>query len=194
MDTSLHIALCDSDPGDRKQMERLLSRESDKRLPVTGGFYTDTFGGVEAILRSPMLYDVYFLDSTDPLCDSYQIAKAIRDKGILSPIVYCISSIDYRQSGPMLPNCVFMNKPIKVAIQRGCSSYGWLHSSGHGFSGFALERSVQLPGFSDNKPHDHSEHHVYRQAWADVGFDARQYKTQCKVKVFCQSKKENGEL
>ncbi|MBR6237611.1 MAG: hypothetical protein IKQ83_01000 [Lachnospiraceae bacterium] len=115
MDTSLHIALCDSDPGDRKQMERLLSRESDKRLPVTGGFYTDTFGGVEAILRSPMLYDVYFLDSTDPLCDSYQIAKAIRDKGILSPIVYCISSIDYRQSGPMLPNCVFMNKPIKVA-------------------------------------------------------------------------------
>ncbi len=115
MDTSLHIALCDSDPGDRKQMERLLSRESDKRVNTTGVFYIDTFGGVEAILNSPIHYDAYFLDSTDPLCDSYGIAKAIRDKGILSPIVYCISSIDYRQSGPMLSNCVFMNKPIKVA-------------------------------------------------------------------------------
>ncbi len=115
MDTSLHIALCDSDPGDRRQMERLLGRESDKRIGTTGGFYIDTFGGVEAIVNSPILYDAYFLDSTDPVCDSYGIAKAVRDKGILSPIVYCISTIDYRQSGDMLPNCVFMNKPIKVA-------------------------------------------------------------------------------
>lgn len=115
MDTSLHIALCDSDPGDRKQMERLLGRESDKRVNTTGGFYVDTFGGVEAIVASPVLYDVYFLDSTDPLCDSYGIAKAIRDKGILSPIVYCISTIDYRQSGPELPGSYYMDKPIKVA-------------------------------------------------------------------------------
>ncbi len=115
MDTSLHIALCDSDPGDRKQMERLLGRESDRRIATTGGFYIDTFGGVEAIVNSPLHYDAYFLDSTDPVCDSYGIAKAIRDKGILSPIVYCISTIDYRQSGPMLSNSVFLNKPIKVA-------------------------------------------------------------------------------
>ncbi|MCR4755904.1 MAG: hypothetical protein K5868_10325 [Lachnospiraceae bacterium] len=115
MDTSLHIALCDSDPGDRKQMERLLSRESDKRVNTTGGFYVDTFGGVEAIINSPVLYDVYFLDSTDPVCNSYGIAEAIRKKGILSPIVYCISSIDYRQSGPEFPGSIYMDKPIKVA-------------------------------------------------------------------------------
>ena len=115
MDTSLHIALCDSDPGDRKQMERLLSRESDKRVNTTGGFYVDTFGGVEAIINSPVLYDVYFLDSTDPVCNSYGIAEAIRKKGILSPIVYCISSIDYRQSGSEFPGSIYMDKPIKVA-------------------------------------------------------------------------------
>lgn len=115
MNTSLHIALCDSDPGDRKQMERLLSRESDRRVNTTGVFYIDTFGGVDSIVNAALVYDVYFLDSTDPLCDSYGIAKAIRDKGILSPIVFCISTIDYRQSGEMLPNTVFMNKPIKVA-------------------------------------------------------------------------------
>lgn len=115
MDTSLHIALCDSDPGDRKQMERLLSRESDKRVNTTGGFYVDTFGGVEAIINSPVLYDVYFLDSTDPVCNSYGIAEAIRKKGILSPIVYCISTIDYRQSGPEFSGSIYMDKPIKTA-------------------------------------------------------------------------------
>ena len=96
-------------------MERLLSRESDKRVNTTGGFYVDTFGGVDAIVKSPILYDAYFLDSTDPVCDSYGIAKAVRDKGILSPVVYCISTIDYRQSGPELPGSIYMDKPIKVA-------------------------------------------------------------------------------
>ena len=115
MNTSLRIALCDSDPGDRKQMERLLERESDRRVNTTGVFYIDTFGGVEAIVNAAMVYDVYFLDSTDPICDSYGIAEAIRNKGILSPIVFCISTIDYRQSGKQLPNTYFMDKPIKVA-------------------------------------------------------------------------------
>jgi len=114
MDTSLHIALCDSDPGDRKQMERLLSRESDKRINTTGVFYTDTFGGVTALVGASLVYDVYFLDFLDPLCDSYEIAKAIRAKGILSPIVFCISKINYRLSGELIPNSVFLNKPIKV--------------------------------------------------------------------------------
>ena len=115
MDTSLHIALCDSDPGDRKQMERLLGRESDKRLHTTGGFYVDTFGSAGSLIAAPMVYDVYFLDAIDEVCDSYEIAKALREKGILSPIVYCISKIDYHNSGELLPNSVFMNKPIKVA-------------------------------------------------------------------------------
>lgn len=114
MNTSLRIALCDSDPGDRKQMERLLERESDRRVNTTGVFYVDTFGGVEAIVNAAMLYDVYFLDSTDPICDAYGIAEAIRNKGILSPIVFCISTIDYRKSGKPLPNTYFMDKPIKV--------------------------------------------------------------------------------
>jgi len=95
-------------------MERLLSRESDRRVNSTGVFYVDTFGGVDAIVNAALVYDVYFLDSTDPLCDSYGIAKAIRDKGILSPIVFMISSIDYRKSGEMLSNTVFLNKPVRT--------------------------------------------------------------------------------
>lgn len=114
MDTTLHVALCDSDPGDRRQMERLLNRESDKRINTTGVFYIDTFGSAEAIINTPMLYDAYFLDVTDKVCNSYDIASALREKGILAPIIYCISEIDYRQSGELLSNSVFLNKPIKA--------------------------------------------------------------------------------
>ena len=111
----MYIALADSSVGDRKQMERLLERESDKRVNTTGVFYIETFGSSEALLKSPTVYDAYFLDVTDKGNTSYEIAKAIREKGILSPVVFCISTIDYHNSGELLPNSVFINKPIKVA-------------------------------------------------------------------------------
>ncbi len=78
----MYIALADSSVGDRKQMERLLERESDKRVNTTGVFYIETFGSSDALL---------------------------------SPVVFCISTIDYHNSGELLPNSVFINKPIKVA-------------------------------------------------------------------------------
>lgn len=111
----MYIAIADSSVGDRKQMERLLERESDKRISTTGVFYIETFGSSEALLNSPSVYDAYFLDVTDKGNNSYDIATKIRNKGILSPIVYCISSIDYHNCGEMLANSVFINKPIKVA-------------------------------------------------------------------------------
>lgn len=111
----MYIALADSSVGDRKQMERLLERESDKRKSTTGVIYVETFGSSVALLNSPTVYDAYFLDVTDKGDNSYDIACAIRKKGILSPIVYCISSIDYHNCGEMLPNSVFINKPVKVA-------------------------------------------------------------------------------
>lgn len=111
----MYVALADSSVGDRKQMERLLSRESDKRISTTGVIYIETFGSSQALLNSPTVYDAYFLDVTDKDNNSYDIAKAIRAKGILSPIVYCISTIDYHNCGEMLTNSVFINKPVKVA-------------------------------------------------------------------------------
>ena len=111
----MYIALADSSVGDRKQMERLLERESDKRVNTTGVFYIETFGSQEALLNSPTVYDAYFLDVTDKGNNSYDIAKKIREKGIQSPIVFCISTVDYHNCGELLPNSVFINKPIKVA-------------------------------------------------------------------------------
>jgi len=111
----MYIALADSSPGDRKQMERLLERESDRRAGSTGIIYTETFGNREALLNSPSVYDVYFLDVTDEGNNAYDIAVKIREKGITTPIVFCISSIDYRKCGDALPNSRYINKPILTA-------------------------------------------------------------------------------
>lgn len=110
----MHIALCDSNMADRKQMERLLMRESDKRMHESGVFYIDTFGSPQALLHNPLVYDAYFLDVTDPVFTAYEIACHLCENGIVSPIIYCISTIDYHNSGTLLPNSVFLDKPILV--------------------------------------------------------------------------------
>lgn len=111
----MYVALADSNPGDRKQMERLLERESDKRASTSGVIYTETFGNREALFNSPSVYDVYFFDVTDEGNNAYDIAIELRRKGIMSPIVFCISSIDYRKCGEELPHSKYINKPILTA-------------------------------------------------------------------------------
>jgi len=114
MQKTLAIALCDTNFADRKQMERLLERESDKRLDSCV-FYMDTYGNKEALLSNPRTYDAYFLDMPDTNYSAYDLAKDIRSKDIVSPIVFCSSTMDYRAFGNKLSNCFFMNKPILVA-------------------------------------------------------------------------------
>lgn len=109
----MHIALADSNPGDRKQMERLLSRESDKRVNTTGVFYIETFGSSGALLATPTMYNAYFLDITDEGNNAYDIAVKLRQKGIVAPIIFCVSAVDYR-SFDKLDNTLFIDKPIKV--------------------------------------------------------------------------------
>lgn len=114
MQKTLHIALCDTNFADRKQMERLLTRESDKRLNSCV-FYMETFGSKDALLDNPRVYDAYFLDMPDESYSAYDLAKDIQAKGILSPIIFCNSTIDYHECGELLPNSVFLNKPIVVS-------------------------------------------------------------------------------
>jgi len=110
----MHIAICDSNIADRKQMERLLERESDKRKQDTGVLYIDSFGSKDALLECPLVYDCYYLDFPSPPFSAYDMARTLRDKGIVSPIVFCISTMDYRECGELLPNTIFIDKPILV--------------------------------------------------------------------------------
>ena len=66
----MHIAVCDDNIADRKQLERLLKRESDKRKNDSGLIYTDSFGDSEVLSRTPMQYDLFFVDLTEDNSDA----------------------------------------------------------------------------------------------------------------------------
>lgn len=92
----MHIAVCDDNIADRKQMERLLERASDRRIHTTGVLYIDSYGNVDAVMRSPMLYDAFFIDMTSGPVNGFQLARRLIDAGVTAPIVLCISTINYR--------------------------------------------------------------------------------------------------
>ena len=94
--TFMHIAVCDDNIADRKQMERLLERASDRRIHTTGVFYIDSFGNVEAVMHAPMLYNAFFIDMTSGPVNGFQLAEKLIDAGVTAPIVLCISTINYR--------------------------------------------------------------------------------------------------
>lgn len=114
MAKSLSIALFDTNFGERKQMERLLDRESDRR-GETCSIYTTTFGNKDTLLNTQRIYDAYFLDIPDDSYSAYDLAKDLRLKDIASPIIFLCSSMNYRECGRELSNIFFMDKPILVA-------------------------------------------------------------------------------
>lgn len=94
----MHIAVCDDNIGDRKQLERLLERESAKHAPTSGVFYIDSYGSIDAVLQSPMLYNVFFIDMVSGDTDGAALARLLLKAGVTAPIVLCVSSIDYRKA------------------------------------------------------------------------------------------------
>lgn len=111
----MHIAICDDNVADRKQLERLLKRESDKRISTTGIIYADSFGNAPALLANPMQYDAFYIDMclTEGVT-GMDVVNALTAKGVNAPIVMCCSNINYRElSFPA--NVIFLDKPIKTA-------------------------------------------------------------------------------
>ena len=49
----MHIAVMDDNIADRKQLERLLDRESDRRIQTTGNLYIDSFVALESLFIAP---------------------------------------------------------------------------------------------------------------------------------------------
>ena len=106
----MHIAVCDDNVADRKQLERLLKRESDKRAASTGIIYTDSFGNSTSLLSNPMQYDAFYIDMclTEGITGT-EVANALIAQGVNAPIVMCCSKINYRaQSYP--ENVIFKSE------------------------------------------------------------------------------------
>ncbi|MED9904013.1 MAG: hypothetical protein UFG06_07500 [Lachnospiraceae bacterium] len=113
----MHIAICDDNVADRKQLERLLKRESDKRAASTGVLYIDSYGHPESLLKNSMQYDVFFVDicRTDGLTGT-DVINSLTAQGNSSPVILCSSLIPYRTQEELLPERVlFLDKPIKAA-------------------------------------------------------------------------------
>lgn len=110
----MHIAICDDNIADRKQLERLLQRESDAHTSDSGGFYIDSFGNSDSLLSTPMTYDIYFIDMTSGEKNGLELTWELRKSGISSPVVLCSSSI-YYPSFRNLPDAVYhLDKPLKI--------------------------------------------------------------------------------
>lgn len=124
----MHIAICDDNIADRKQTERLLGRESDRRAKTDSVLYLDSFGKKESVLVSPMIYDMFFIDMVlDAPSTASDIVKALIETGVTSPIVMLCSSIDYRKDAYLssLEQVSFLDKPIKVTELTDVISMGF---------------------------------------------------------------------
>ncbi|MEG1847589.1 MAG: LytTR family DNA-binding domain-containing protein [Lachnospiraceae bacterium] len=109
----MHIAICDDNVADRKQLERLLKRESDIRIHTTGNLYVDSYGNCQALMDSLIDYDVFFLDITqDDTINGYDAAALLRDAEVTAPIVLCSSTTNYQLISCFLPSIFYLEKPI----------------------------------------------------------------------------------
>ena len=115
----MHIAICDDNIADRKQLERLLKRESDKRKATTGLLYADSFGDCRILSTNHMQYDLFFLDMTEAAPDGLAFALQLVEDGVTAPIVLCSSKINYKEKASALPKTpdsfLYLDKPIITA-------------------------------------------------------------------------------
>ena len=112
---TIYIAICDNNIADRKQTERLLEREKDKRLHDNCDvLYIDSFGSEEALMATPIKYDIFFIDVTDPSANGMDVAKRLRLKGIIAPIVLCQSTVSYTSYVNAPEEIIYIEKPISA--------------------------------------------------------------------------------
>jgi len=113
----MHIAICDDNGADRKQLERLLKRESDKRAMDGDVFYIDSYGNAPALLSNPLQYDAIYIDMCKtPDLSVIDLVHNLQQKGVHVPIILCCSNINYREMNfSFYENILFLDKAIKVA-------------------------------------------------------------------------------
>lgn len=107
----MHIAVMNDDIADRKQLERLLDRESDRRIKTTGNLYIDSFGAVDSLMKTPFLYEMFFINIKGPLQENLKIANDLRALGIRVPICIIKKDFEEEEEGE---NILYINYPILV--------------------------------------------------------------------------------
>lgn len=93
----MYVAICDDNATDRKYLERLLSREADKRANTPNALEVDSFGDTAHFLVNPLKYNIIFMD----MCFERGTVEAIIDALVAveysAPLILYSSRIDYTQ-------------------------------------------------------------------------------------------------
>ncbi|WP_408070629.1 hypothetical protein [Butyrivibrio sp. JL13D10] len=120
----MHIAVFDDNIADRKQMERLLRRQSDRyQKEGKEHFYIDLYGNIEALMRFPQLYDIIFVDMAEPESeDSHfrngmDVAELLFEAGGIKNVVMCSGKHDYKvlaKEAGLDDKLLFIEKAIRV--------------------------------------------------------------------------------
>jgi DNA-binding LytR/AlgR family response regulator len=105
----LHVAICDDNVADRKHIERLLSRESDKRAGTPNILYIDSYGDKDKFLVNPLMYNIIFMDMCSRSGLVEEIIAKLEEMEYNAPLVLYSSKIDYTQI-PNLPSYVIHEK------------------------------------------------------------------------------------
>ena len=114
----MHIAVCDDNIADRKQMQRLLERASDaNKKNDLEGYFIDLYGNIPSLMQTPQMYDCIFIDMTnipESGMNGIEVARKLRDINITGRIILCSSSIAYEELATSEEKelFIFMNKPI----------------------------------------------------------------------------------
>ncbi|MCR5211888.1 MAG: LytTR family transcriptional regulator DNA-binding domain-containing protein [Lachnospiraceae bacterium] len=109
---SLFIAIVDDDPADRKQSERLLSRERDVRVKNKEVIYFDTYGSKEALIPYCSKYDLFLIDISHSTQDGMMVAVDLKHRGAKGRMVLASSSIDYKAKYGDHEDFIFIEKPL----------------------------------------------------------------------------------
>jgi DNA-binding LytR/AlgR family response regulator len=105
----LHVAICDDNIADRKHIERLLSRESDKRAGTPNILYIDSYGDKDKFLVNPLMYNIVFMDMCSRSGIVEEIIASLEEMEYNAPLVLYSSKIDYTKI-PNLPAYVVHEK------------------------------------------------------------------------------------
>lgn len=112
---TIYLAICDNNVAARKHLERLLEREKDTRLRENYDvLYIDSFGSEEALMQTPIKYDMFFIDITEGERNGMDVAKSLRQKGISAPIVLCKSTVTYTSFVNAPKELIFIEKPLNA--------------------------------------------------------------------------------
>ncbi|MBO6111754.1 MAG: hypothetical protein J6P45_01735 [Lachnospiraceae bacterium] len=109
---SLFIAILDDEPADRKQSERLLSRERDVRIKNNEVIYFDTYGSKDALLPYCSKYDLFLIDISHSTQDGMMAAVDLTEHGAKGRMVLASSRIDYKAKYGAHEDFIFIEKPL----------------------------------------------------------------------------------